>query len=107
MTFPCESRIEASDRRTIPIVTVLAAAATREFNLPVGRIWSPEKKARVARARFAVYVAASEAGCSASSISRIFGMDHSSVLHGLKAAEIYAEKIDGYADKLNAVRAAV
>lgn len=104
MTFD-HTRMEAYDATATPIVMSLARAATQVFQLPPGRIWAPDQKPYVARARFAVFTAGSETGVSASSMGRIFGMNHSSILYGLKAAEIYSEKIDGYADKLNALRA--
>jgi len=67
------------------IVQLMVGLSERHHDLAPGVIASPNRKAKVTRARQWAWFAAREAGCTAPQIQRAMGIPHlSTVEHGLR-----------------------
>lgn len=80
-------------------VADIVAVAARMADLPPGAITGQSRETQLTRARQACYVVAYRCGHSLSQVGRLMGgRDHSTIIHGLKAAAVYAERDPAYGE---------
>lgn len=78
--------IDKAKRRSIRSVHEAVIQASRETGIDADDIYSKSRRAEIVAARWRAMQIAHERGMSSVSIGRGLGMDHSTVLHGLRGA---------------------
>lgn len=80
---PSEAHDWAEARGLLPVVTATAA----ERHVTLAELWSTSRTPRVSHARQLLWSRLEMAGLCRSEIARAFGRDHSTVIHGIAAAD--------------------
>ncbi len=87
--------------RVADIITLASEIAGIERKVLVG----PIRRARIVRVRQACMLLGRENGHSFPTIGRVFGRDHSTVVHGCQVAEAYIARDPAYAAFVDRLRA--
>lgn len=86
-------------------VADIAAIAAYIWGVPVLQVTGRQRNRLYTLPRFAVCAIAKEHGHSFPMIGRVLdGRDHSTIIHGARMAEIYAERDPAFAMRLNRLR---
>src|SRR5689334_6646695 len=86
MALPAPTRSIAN-----PVHAAIVADVARRMEVPAERLWGRDKRPQYAAARHAAWWALSRTGLNPAEIARMFGLNHSSVVHGLARAEQHPE----------------
>jgi chromosomal replication initiation ATPase DnaA len=82
------------------MITEIIRACARLFRLPTNHVTGLQRMDGAREARFALYAALRKRGHSYKTIGKFLRRDHSTIMHGVRAAEAMMAADPGYAAKV-------
>lgn len=98
---------EAREEHQQQLIAEIARNAGPIFGLKPGRIWLDNRKSDYTLPRYAVFAVSVEMGCARAAIARAFEIDHTTVIYGLRRAEIFERRDPEFRWRIERLREAV